>query len=79
MGQPTGGTCAPQLPAVPECSVERLVDGRLLLTHKRSGGTAVASDDGEDLAVQGAILRCLAAYPWVTRQREVPFQTGDLS
>ncbi|MFI7644299.1 hypothetical protein [Nonomuraea sp. NPDC049400] len=67
---------SPGLPEIPECSVVRREDGLLQITHKATGRTATARDDEEDPVVQGAILRCLASYRWVTPTREIPFWTG---
>lgn len=53
------------LPDIPECSVARGDDGRIHVTHKRTGRTAIAKETAEDLIIQGAILRCLATYPWL--------------
>lgn len=64
----------PEIPEIPECSVTRGEDGRIRVTHKRTGRTAVAGDSTEDLIIQGAILRCLASYPWLRYRR-----AGDLT
>ncbi|TDD54625.1 hypothetical protein E1286_05400 [Nonomuraea terrae] len=75
----------PQLPQIPECHVVRAEDGRIHLTHKGTGQTAVARDDEEDPVIQGAILRTHAAWepqlrriqpPWSRPEPE--FRVGDL-
>lgn len=53
------------LPDIPERSVARGDDGLVRVTHKRTGRTAIAKETAEDPIIQGAILRCLAAYPWL--------------
>lgn len=63
----------PDLPEIPECFIERTADG-LLLTHKGSGQTALARDEGEELTILATILRVWAARG-VPRDPE-PITTG---
>lgn len=60
------------LPQVPECEVELLPDGKLLLTHKGTLETAVALNEAEDIDIKSTALR------WTAAQRELRFITGDL-
>ncbi|WP_336208220.1 hypothetical protein [Nonomuraea sp. LPB2021202275-12-8] len=49
------------LPEIPECDVRRDESGAIVLTHRRSGQTAVV-EQGADIHVAAAILRLAAAY-----------------
>jgi hypothetical protein len=65
---------SPELPEIPQCSVERGDDGLLYITHKGTGETETA-DTEERAVIAGFVL----AFSAVQRreQGEIPFRTGE--
>lgn len=62
------------LPEISECSVEKLPDGRLKVTH--DSGTAALADDERQARLAGLRLRVLADATRASRD-EITLWTGD--